>query len=149
LFMHQPSATVTWLKLEEHPSDAYFLLFEVPAAAAILAGEAGTHLIIPNHGNIVPVQVRLRLLETNDDPATVAACFHAAQQSWESALAAGSATPEDDPFPVGPVVRIYEEKGPTIDLRSGLICQRWPNNDEFRAFVLAQLPLPREMIEQE
>lgn len=149
LFAHHPSATVTRVTIGQDDLKSTFILFEMPAVAVILAGEAGTHLIIPSHGNIGPVQVRLRPLEIGDDPAAVAESFKAAQESWESALAAGSASPEDDPFPIGPVVRIYEENGPTVDLRNGLISQRWPNADGFRAFVLAQVPLPPEMLKPE
>lgn len=62
-----------------------------------------------------------------------------------AALARGEAEPEDDPLAIGPVVRRYEENGPTLDLRTGLITHEWPGARDLRTFLLAQLPTPREL----
>jgi hypothetical protein len=43
------------------------------------------------------------------------------------------------------VIRVYEERGGTLDLRSGLMTLRTPTAHEARAFLLATLPLPQEL----
>jgi hypothetical protein len=47
--------------------------------------------------------------------------------------------------PLAPVVRVYQEHGPCLDLRTGLLCEREPTVGLLRLAVLAQLPVPREL----
>ena len=60
-------------------------------------------------------------------------------------MATGQALVADDPLPLGPIVRIYDESGPTLDLRSGLSLPAYPTPADWKRLVLAGLPLPPEL----
>jgi hypothetical protein len=44
-----------------------------------------------------------------------------------------------------PVIRIYDEKGLTVDLRSGLMTTGMPLASDLRTFLLSMLALPEEL----
>jgi hypothetical protein len=46
---------------------------------------------------------------------------------------------------LGPLVRFYDEGGPTLDLRSGLSSSGFPVPAEWKRLILAGLPLPAEL----
>ena len=121
-----------------------WLLAEMPAAAEVFRAEAGTHLFVPRHANVWPVQVMVIPIGEGEAPADAARRHVAAWDAWREALAAGGATPDADPFRLGPIVRIYDDTA-TVDLRTGLASRGFPEPHELRRFVLSQLPLPEEL----
>jgi hypothetical protein len=75
--------------------------------------EAGTHLVLPRHGGPVPVRV--------------AVC-----DAWPPRPA--------DEFAFGPIVRVYPEGRPVMDVRTGLVSAPPHIPDVLRTFTLAALP---------
>jgi len=121
------------------------LLLEMPAAQALLAAEAGTHLFSPDL-RLVPVQVMVMPLGPDDDPAAIVRAHGQRHTAWRAALAEGRAAVDDDPWPLRPVVRLYGSNSVTVDLRSGLVSTSpLPTSADLRAFLLSQLPLPEEL----
>src|SRR5262249_15947240 len=96
-------------------------------------------------------------LAERDDPADTFRAHWQQRQDWQRALAEGTATVEEDPFRLKPVVRIYDEQSATLDVRTGLIlpAQLTPHAnpqvlpaalpEAISDFVLAALPLPVEL----
>ena len=109
------------------------------AAELFTAGESGTHLFVPEHAGIVPVQVHAWHIEENDEPAQVIHRWHEARQAWMARLATDHSGPADDPLRPGPVVRIYNEGRGWVDLRTGMVGQTMPG---VPALVRGRLPLP-------
>ena len=123
------------------------LVLEMPGALKIAGIEAGTHLYFSSSGQIAPLQVRVIALAAGQDPLKAVEADLAEHQSWREKLDAGRATLDDDPRRLGPVLRIYDEHGGTVDLRSGMIVPTGtPTADELRAFILSQLPVPAEVL---
>jgi ATP-dependent Clp protease ATP-binding subunit ClpA len=106
--------------------------------------EEGTHLIFPVHENFVPVRVVVLPLADGVGPAAALAEYLGDRQRWLQLFAAGKASADEDPGRLLPVLRLYEEKGSTVDLRSGLLAPTPPPPESWRTFVLAALPLPAE-----
>jgi ATP-dependent Clp protease ATP-binding subunit ClpA len=123
------------------------LLLEMPGIGAVVRGEAGTHLVCAPGEGLLPVRVSVEPLAAAAEPAAVARERLAARERWRSAVAAGTALPEEDPEPLGPIVRIYDPVLATLDLRTGLVCPGWPWAEELRWFLLAGLPLPEGVLE--
>jgi hypothetical protein len=123
----------------EEPMKA--LVVSGPHALAMASLEEGTHLFCPPHANLVPVPVWTLAAACND-----VAEFSHRRREWLRALADGSGRVEDDPYPLPPVVRIYNADGPTFDLRSGLSAPGNPTPDDLRTFLLATLPPPPELM---
>jgi hypothetical protein len=78
--------------------------------------EVGTHLFLPKHGGPIPVRVDV----------------------------VDSLLPQlTDPFAFGPILRIYPERQPVVDVRTGLVSPLPGSADfaeAFRTFTLAALP---------
>lgn len=74
--------------------------------------EAGTHLFLPKHGGPIPIRVDV-------------------VSEWPAALA--------DPHAFGPIVRMYPEGKPIVDVRTGLAMPVPFNAEAFRGFTLAAL----------
>lgn len=122
------------------------LVLEMPGALTIACIEAGTHLFFSSSGQIAPVQVRLIPLAVGQDPLEASEADRAGHQLWRDNLDAGRTTLDEDPWRLGPVLRIYDAHGGTLDLRSGMIVPSGtPTADELRAFILSQLPVPSEV----
>jgi hypothetical protein len=75
--------------------------------------EAGTHLVLPKHGG--PMPIRVEVLDR-----------------WPANLA--------DPFAFGPIVRVYPEGQPILDVRTGLLAAVPYAAEALRAMTLAALP---------
>jgi len=116
-----------------------------PHALAVARAEEGTHLFCPKAQNLVPLQVSVVPVIDNDAEAARAS-FVERRRRWLAALAEGSATVDDDPQPLLPVVRVYSEGGATFDLRSGLSVAGSPTPHDLRSFVLAALEPPPEFV---
>jgi hypothetical protein len=56
-------------------------------------------------------------------------------------MARGESGPGDDPLPLLPVLRVYNEGGSTLDLRTGLV----DYGTSLQRFLSATLPLPPEL----
>jgi hypothetical protein len=98
----------------------------------------GLHLVCRGHEAPFAVQADMLLL-TGGDPAAAVVAWQEQRRAWLGDLAAGRAAPADDPFHVGPVLRIYHGEGNVIDLRTGTIIDGDPADS-----LLAALPLPAE-----
>ncbi len=75
--------------------------------------EVGTHLFLPQHGGPVPVRVDV-------------------VSEWPTTLR--------DPHAFGPIVRVYPEGKPVLDVRTGLVAPLPVTPEAFRNFTLAALP---------
>jgi hypothetical protein len=129
-----------------HADGQRSLLLEMPGIAAILAVETGTHVFTPVRGNIVPVQVIVTPIG-EQNALDILQSLRARDHQWRKDLARGAAAPGDDPFPLLPVLRLYDSSSVTVDLRSGLVATGYPTSEEVRKFVLSQLPLAAELRE--
>jgi hypothetical protein len=124
------------------------MLMESPGALRLARAEAGTHVFFPAEGGMQPAQVRAIALPPGADPVQAARGDARARQDWRSALAAGSAGPGQDPWALGPVVRVYEGESKVIDLRSGLLQHAVGDSiPSLLPFLLSQLPAPAEVAE--
>jgi hypothetical protein len=91
-------------------TDRVIELFGIHARA--LAGyETGTHLFMPKHGGPMPIRV---------------------------AVSDSQECPFDDSF--GPILRVYPQGKPILDVRTGLLSLPPYSAEEFRTFTLASLP---------
>ena len=71
-------------------------------------------------------------------------CFDDARRAWLERVDRGEAALEDDPFPLGPVVRVYDERSATVDLRTRTSVARWPEAGDLWTFLGSSLPLGDE-----
>ena len=71
-------------------------------------------------------------------------CFDQTRRAWLDRVDRGEATLDEDPFPMGPVVRIYDERTATVDLRTRRSVAGWPEVNDLWAFLGAALPLGDE-----
>jgi hypothetical protein len=130
---------------EKAPPGAYGVLLKGPHALAVARLEEGTHLVAPAHESLLPLQAVA--LPVTTTPRDAVAAHLGSRARWLDDLAAARAAVAEDPFRLRPVVRTYQDNGPTVDLRSGLLTKGRPEGEDLRAFVLAALPLPAELAE--
>jgi ATP-dependent Clp protease ATP-binding subunit ClpA len=123
------------------------LVLDMPGALTLARVEEGTHLFVSTTGEIEPVQVRVLPVAFGADPLVAAAADRAAQDRRQAELGAGRAAPEDDPWRIGPVLRVYDARSGVLDLRSGMIAKGGtPAADDLRTFILLQLAPPAEVL---
>jgi hypothetical protein len=67
----------------------------------------------------------------------------AERQLWQENLSRGEAAVDDDPLPLGRVLRIYNEGGSMIDLRTGQVGGAF---GELLPLMTATLPLPPDLL---
>ena len=69
------------------------------------------------------------------------------REAWVRAPASGKPARSQDPLRLRPVLRVYdaEGEGMTFDLRTGMLTPGKPTEDDLRAWLLSQLPLPPEL----
>lgn len=144
LFFQSLGFAATLMKGSDNLSHA--LLMEMPGIARILEAEEGTHLLYPPNENVLPLQISLIPLPEGQDAASVLQSHIAARQHWRTQVAAGIALPQSDPHPLGPVIRIYDPRIATLDLRTALLCPNLATADDLRRFILAALPLPSQLL---
>jgi ATP-dependent Clp protease ATP-binding subunit ClpA len=132
---------VTDLELHDK-CPGYALVLHGLTAWPLAQLEAGTHLFCPVHGGLELVQIHAWPLDEGSDPEEELAARIQERQRWQQQLAAGQTTPENDPFTLLPVLRIYNENGATLDLRTGLVGRTVP---PLHPFVVGTLPLPPEL----
>jgi hypothetical protein len=102
-------------------------------------------VIRPAHRPVEAVQVIALPLAEGDDPVDRLAAFLATRQEWMNRLEAGRAEFSQDPFRLGPVVRVYEDAGAIRDLHSGRSTTGPLKADDLRRFLLDALPVPEEL----
>jgi hypothetical protein len=108
--------------------------------------EEGTHLFCPPHESVQPVAVTALPVADGQDPLVVLNAHLDERQRWLEQLVEGKSAADDDPFRLGPVVRIYDNEGAVLDLRSGLAVPMARVDEHLRTFLLAGLPLPPELL---
>jgi hypothetical protein len=74
-----------------------------------------------------------------EEPRDVLRGWAARRERWLEALMRGEATAADDPLSPGRVLRLYPERTPMVDLRTGL------TGASLDVCILAALPLPSEL----
>jgi hypothetical protein len=120
------------------------LALEGPGIAPLAAAESGVHIFCSRQENLLPVQVSMYPAGEADVSRQVAALC-AQREAWLADVAGGAASADADPWPLGPIVRFYDDEGPTLDLRTGRSLPRFPTVAQWRSLVLAGLPLPGEL----
>jgi hypothetical protein len=130
-----------------NPSDSSSLIaFEVsgPGVWPLASAETGVHVWWRFHENLLPVSVWM--LPGNEQSAKEQLSdLEAERRVWLHELALGRSIADQDPWPLGKIVRFYDEAGPTLDLRSGMSLPKSPTLVERKTLVLAGLALPPEM----
>lgn len=119
-----------------------------PHASSLVQREVGVHLFCLKDDTLFPVQLYAMAGMSSSDEAADA--YHTQQQRWLERLAAGQATIDDDPHPIGKVLRVYSlgQRPSCFDLRTNLRLPRSERSAEnFRSIILAGLPRPPELRE--
>ena len=114
-----------------------------PGIWPLAMAEAGVHVYCRQHENLLPVQVSVAAATDGSATDQVAALVNRRQQ-WLDRLATDQATTAEDPDPLGPLVRLYDEAGPTLDLRSGLSVPGFPSWEQLKWLLLSGFALPQE-----
>jgi ATP-dependent Clp protease ATP-binding subunit ClpA len=121
------------------------VLLQGPHAGALARLEEGTHLVYPRHAALLPLQVLVLTPTADGSNASAVAAAREHRREWQQRLASGTAALADDPFALRPVVRVCEEEGVTVDLRTGLLVNGRLQAEMLRQFLLAALPVPAEL----
>lgn len=115
-----------------------------PGVWSLVGLEAGVHVFCQRHENLLPVQVSV-IPGDGRSADEQAREFHERRRQWLAGVAAGTASLTSDPSPLGPIVRFYDESGPTLDVRTGISLTNIPSPLEWKRLLLAGLPLPMEL----
>jgi hypothetical protein len=126
-----------------------WLLARGACASRLAAAEQGTHLYFDENEVIAPVQVVVFPLRPGARPREAMREEIRERKRWIERLTMNEASVNDDPHPLGPVIRIYDQSAgqtrTTVDLRSGITIPRFPTMDDLRAFLSSSLELPLEL----
>lgn len=123
------------------------LVIHGPHAQAVARLEEGTHLFCPKRGGMVPMQVIAHTLLEGEHPLAAHKRLMESRSAWLAERVAGKATTDSDPFRLRPVVRIYDEQGSSIDVRTGLLGRGFvAHTEELWVFLMSALPLPAELL---
>jgi hypothetical protein len=120
------------------------LLLEMPGIVPLMLLEQGTHLFTGKERKMTIVQA-IMTNAGDRDPGDLLADQRSADRSWQAGLRGGIAEPAGEPFPLLPVLRVYDRIGLTIDVRSGLAIRGLPTSAEVRKFLLSQVIWPEEL----
>jgi hypothetical protein len=120
---------VTTATLREH--DIATCRLAGPFVHSLAAAEVRTHVHIDVDGALHPVQVLLWLLESGASGADAVLDRLAARQAWLADVEAGRGDPNDDPWQLGPVRRVYMDRGGVLDLRTETTVQGELTVDSF------------------
>ncbi len=135
-------------RLNKEDSDSTTRAFYVDGAGAynLLNFEKGSHLIWLEKGRFGLVVVDVVAVGDQQSAEHILQEREKSARLWIYDLVAGQCTVEDDPFPLGPIVRIYDEKKQAIDLATGLVLSKaLPTPKEMETLLMARLPLPPEL----
>jgi ATP-dependent Clp protease ATP-binding subunit ClpA len=126
-----------------------WLLLTGKGAARLAETEQGTHLFFDEGETLAPVQTIAVPLGQNLSPRSAISRQIRRRRAWIERLGKNEATVNDDPHPLEPVIRIYDQFAGltkmTVDLRSGLTAPRFPTKDDLREFLSSSLELPVEL----
>jgi ATP-dependent Clp protease ATP-binding subunit ClpA len=113
-------------------------------AAPLASSEEGTHLVLPRQGHFLPLQVIAREVPDDGNPHQIVHDIAARRHARTRGVQPGGSLPAD-PLPWQPVIRIYEETGRVVDVRTGTIEAGPLTTAAFRNLLLGSLPLPVEL----
>jgi ATP-dependent Clp protease ATP-binding subunit ClpA len=134
--------------VEPSPHEGVALLIvKGPNARIVADAESGTHLFLPFHERFIPVQVGALDLAENQEPAERFAALQEQRAVWHGAVVRGQTGVTEYPCPWRPVVRIYEQQGKMLDVRTGAISSTLLEPGQMQTFLLDSLPLPVEFNE--
>jgi hypothetical protein len=114
------------------------------SAVAIAQSESGIHLDYYPDSQVRVIQVIPIPLHDGQTPVEAWQTMHETRTEWLSALAHGAATITGDPLKPGPIVRLYETGGLTLDMRTGNMTEDLPDARAWRRFLLGAFALPPE-----
>ena len=115
-------------------------------ARNLLSFEKGTHLVWLSSKRFGLVIVDVVSVENEEHGLSILEEREKNSRLWLYDLVAGQSKVEEDPFPLGPIVRVYVEKGRTIDMATGLsLTTTLPSPKELETLLLTRLPLPEEL----
>jgi ATP-dependent Clp protease ATP-binding subunit ClpA len=120
------------------------LVLAGPGIWPLATAESGVHIFCSRHENLLPVQVSIFRADEENASQQVAK-LRSVREAWLQGVAAGSAAVDADPWPLGPIVRFYDDAGPTLDLRTGRSLPGFPTGAEHKILILSGLPLPEEL----
>lgn len=118
--------------------------FAGPGVMPLLRQEAGLHVWCRQGQKLDPYQMLVFPLEDSIDAQEGIDREERRLKEWIDAMAQGVASVDADPWPIGKIVRYYEDDGPAIDLRTGRSIPTNSPVSEYRSIVLSGLPLPPE-----
>jgi ATP-dependent Clp protease ATP-binding subunit ClpC len=107
--------------------DVQVLVVNGLAAQSIVDAERGIHLFFPGYDHIVPIYVNWSAIGSDKEVPEI------------------SARMLEEPFGEE-TIRVYEDGGSVLDVRTGLMTLRTPTPRELRTFVLSRLRLPEEVV---
>ncbi|HTN75726.1 MAG TPA: AAA family ATPase [Pirellulaceae bacterium] len=105
--------------------------------------EAGVHLFCRQQENLLPVQVAVLPIDSTDEPPLTR--FARLREEWLAKLSADETQLAEEPWPLGNVVRFYDEGGSTLDVRTGASVAQFPTTNQWKRLLLEGLPLPPEL----
>ncbi|MCY2962330.1 MAG: AAA family ATPase [Planctomycetota bacterium] len=100
--------------------------------------EHGIHVMLRPQENLFPFQVTVRVADETPFPNQVEQ-FLKRRADWLAGVATGRATIAEDPDPPGRLLRVYNELGATLDLRTGQSTPGFPSREEHRRLLLSAL----------
>jgi ATP-dependent Clp protease ATP-binding subunit ClpA len=128
-----------FLKLEDRQrSDESFLLIHGLHAWPIAQLEAGTQLFLESHSRPQALQILVLPVPEETTPEAAVLGMERQRQEWLDRVHAGTGGPADDPWRLGPVVRIQQGER-IVHLPTGLVNAAFPDD------LLATLPLPARL----
>ncbi|MDP6504037.1 MAG: hypothetical protein QF886_10495, partial [Planctomycetota bacterium] len=137
--------TTTTPDLGDSAKESY-LDIEGENAFSLASFEVGTHLFILKDAQFHPVQVEV-LPHDDEDARDGVETHEQTHHKWLQQLYDGEATLAEDPFPVRPVIRIYDlTQNITMDLRTALLTTRPLKPEDLRLFMISSLPLSKELV---
>ena len=114
-----------------------------PGIWPAVVAEAGIHVWCRFHENLLPIGVWIHPRDERTAEEQRAA-LQEQRRDWLARMAAGEEG-APDPWPIGKIVRFYDENGATLDLRTGLKLRSLPEKAEHKRLLLAGMTLPPEM----
>lgn len=114
------------------------------AAEAFAESESGVHLDYRTESEMRVIQCVAIPLAADQSLEEAWAAIQDRRNDWVQKLAQDQASIHDDPIRPGPVIRIYESWGLTLDLRTGDMTEGAPDAASLRRFLLGAFALPEE-----
>jgi len=99
---------ITLPPTERAESGLWGLAVRGPGLGRLLAGEEGVHLEADAAGRLHALHVRTLPIAEGRDPREALRALAAEREAWREGLRAGTRRLEEDPYPVGRLVRYYD-----------------------------------------